>query len=290
MIRTLLRRAVVRSLVRVVAPEVFFGWYCRRQATRARRGTYVLSFDCDYQADMAALPEVLDTLAAASLRASFAVVGRRVEGFSDLHRRIVEDGHEVLNHTYSHPERDAEGAGRWFHELDSREREEQIVRCHQVCVEQLGVEPLGFRAPHFGETHRKEIYTLLKQLGYRYSSSTVAPDTESFGAPFMVGGIIEFPLGCSALDPFLIFDSWSGTRRFPDPDVFVNAFARTVAIGAGSGAWLTHYFDPGDIIKHGRLQRLCDILVRTQGSVEVTTYREVLRSFDDGGRGGEYAP
>jgi peptidoglycan/xylan/chitin deacetylase (PgdA/CDA1 family) len=47
--------------------------------------------------------QVLDILREHQVPATFFVCGRNVEKNPDLLRRIVAEGHEVGNHTYSHP-------------------------------------------------------------------------------------------------------------------------------------------------------------------------------------------
>lgn len=48
-------------------------------------------------------PHVLDVLAHYDVRATFMLVGARVDTSPDLVRRAVADGHELGNHTYTHP-------------------------------------------------------------------------------------------------------------------------------------------------------------------------------------------
>lgn len=49
-------------------------------------------------------PRVLDALDAAGLTATFFVVGQRVREYPSLIQRMVNTGHEVGNHTWSHSE------------------------------------------------------------------------------------------------------------------------------------------------------------------------------------------
>src|SRR5216110_1911252 len=48
-------------------------------------------------------PKILDILKAANVKATFFVVGVNAERYPDLVRRIVNEGHEMGNHTYYHP-------------------------------------------------------------------------------------------------------------------------------------------------------------------------------------------
>ena len=47
-------------------------------------------------------PRVLDALAAASVRATFFVIGQRARKYPQLVERIVREGHTLGNHTYYH--------------------------------------------------------------------------------------------------------------------------------------------------------------------------------------------
>jgi len=59
-----------------------------------------LSFDDGPHGDMT--PFVLDELAKREARASFFAIGNNVERRPDLYRRIIDEGHAVGNHTFSH--------------------------------------------------------------------------------------------------------------------------------------------------------------------------------------------
>ena len=47
-------------------------------------------------------PQILDILRAANLKACFFLIGKNAEEYPRLVRRIVDEGHEIGNHTYSH--------------------------------------------------------------------------------------------------------------------------------------------------------------------------------------------
>jgi peptidoglycan/xylan/chitin deacetylase (PgdA/CDA1 family) len=48
-------------------------------------------------------PAVLDVLKAKQVRATFFLIGNRVEEYPDIAKRIIDEGHVIGNHTYSHP-------------------------------------------------------------------------------------------------------------------------------------------------------------------------------------------
>ncbi|MFM7375971.1 MAG: polysaccharide deacetylase family protein, partial [Chthoniobacterales bacterium] len=57
-------------------------------------------------------PKLLDILRQNGVRATFYVIGRNVETYPDIARRIVAEGHEIANHSWSHPALTSLSAGR----------------------------------------------------------------------------------------------------------------------------------------------------------------------------------
>ena len=85
-------------------------------------------------------PQILDALAKAQVRAVFFVIGKNAEAHPSLCRRMVEEGHSVQNHTYSHPSATFWSAG-------PRRAKEEIERCSLAIRNSTGRMPLQFRAP-----------------------------------------------------------------------------------------------------------------------------------------------
>lgn len=73
---------------------------CVRELSDAP-GAVALSFDDGPSAETT--PAILDLLASHGARASFFVIGERIAGCEDVVARIVDDGHELANHTFTHP-------------------------------------------------------------------------------------------------------------------------------------------------------------------------------------------
>lgn len=85
-------------------------------------------------------PQILGLLAAAGARASFFVVGKKVDWNRPLCRRIVADGHSLENHTYSHP-------SALFWALPCCAIRAEIARCNHAVRVAAGVTPSWFRSP-----------------------------------------------------------------------------------------------------------------------------------------------
>lgn len=271
------RSRIGRFCTGVVAPRVWFCAFHRRKASLwVGPATYTLSFDCDYPEDIAALPAVLATLRKYGIAASFACIGRWIEVYPDAHRTILADGHEVMNHAHTHPDHPTLAPGRSFVALTREERRAEIAACHDACVRVLGYAPVGFRTPHFGRAHTSDVPVILGEFGYAYSSSTVDVAVERYGVPQRdASGVWEIPLGTSARFPYALFDSWSAfrapRRRFRDDAAFLDAFRASLAVVAETRSFLAHYFDPQDVVRNGRLDRMCAAIVAS--GVETVTCR-----------------
>jgi peptidoglycan/xylan/chitin deacetylase (PgdA/CDA1 family) len=85
-------------------------------------------------------PGMLDLLASAGARASFFVVGEKVDWNRALCRRIVAEGHSLENHTYSHP-------SALFWTLPCCAIRAEIVRCNHAIRVAAGTSPTWFRSP-----------------------------------------------------------------------------------------------------------------------------------------------
>ena len=83
-------------------------------------------------------PKLLDILKENNVQASFFVVGSQLEKYPDIGRRLVEEGNEVGNHTYSHPKLPDE---------DTNQIINEIVQGAEVIQKVLDTKPKYFRAP-----------------------------------------------------------------------------------------------------------------------------------------------
>jgi len=76
----------------------------------------------------------------------------------------------------------------------------------------LGKQALGFRTPHFGsfqsESQLKFLYSVLRRMGYRYSTSTMPIRAYRLGSVHKASGLTEIPLAGSFQRPLELQDSW----------------------------------------------------------------------------------
>ncbi len=263
----LLSRALHRAQAR--AGGLGDGW---------ERGVVSLSFDVDYPEDVQALGGLLERLERLGLRASFAVVGRLVEIYPAEHRLIVQAGHELVNHTYSHPDNEFLHPDERFDELAPGSQREQVERCHQACLELLGVAPAGFRAPHFGNVRGSGFYGILAELGYRWSSSTVAWRGGKLGLPFAAAdGVLELPVSCCPQHPFAVLDSWHALRRerHAAPGGFAALVREAAGLTAGSRGHLNLYLDPRDVREFEQVRQVLETVREMADRLEPLTMGEL---------------
>jgi len=84
-------------------------------------------------------PRLLDILRARNIKATFYVIGQNVDRYPGIVRRIVAEGHEIGNHTYTHRKLTALGDSEVGTEM--RRTEDAIVRA-------AGVKPRTMRPPY----------------------------------------------------------------------------------------------------------------------------------------------
>lgn len=78
---------------------------------------------------------ILDAFAAAGGHGTFFQLGERAEMYPEKIQRIVNEGHEIANHTYDHSH------------LGDAVTSEDIVRANDAIEEAGGVRPVSFRSP-----------------------------------------------------------------------------------------------------------------------------------------------
>lgn len=100
-------------------------------------------------------PAILDVLREKGVKATFFVVGNHVEKYPEIARRIVQEGHEIGNHTYTH--RDLVPASR-------RTVLREVKQAERVIKETCGVEPRLFRPPR--GLYSESVRQLVVRQGY----------------------------------------------------------------------------------------------------------------------------
>jgi peptidoglycan/xylan/chitin deacetylase (PgdA/CDA1 family) len=105
----------------------------------ARPGERIAALTFDDGPNPEATPRILDALAATGTTATFFLLGRHVERWPELARRVAAEGHVVGNHGWHHRKLHTQGPARVRDDLELGTA---------AIVGATGVHPSVFRAPH----------------------------------------------------------------------------------------------------------------------------------------------
>ena len=84
-------------------------------------------------------PRILDILKKYHVHATFLVIGEEAQNDISLLKRYVRDGHEIGNHTFTHPD---------ISEISPRQLELELNWTERLFAAELGIQPLYFRPPY----------------------------------------------------------------------------------------------------------------------------------------------
>lgn len=103
-------------------------------------GDIALTFDDG--PDPSWTPAILDILKQENVPATFFVIGKNGQAYPDLLRRIVNEGHELGNHTFTHPN---------LGEIPGRITELELNATQRLIESITGRSTVLFRPPYFGD-------------------------------------------------------------------------------------------------------------------------------------------
>lgn len=243
-------------------PQTAWHRLSRRSQEAGIDGLYfVLSFDCDTKEDADVVLDLDSRLREMGVRPVYAVPGSFLESQSGTYQQLLSRGAEFLNHGYQPHTRWNEGLNRYescyfYHELSLEKVIEDVTLGDRAIQKVLGVKPLGYRTPHFGtfqtESQLQFLYAELKNLGYRFSSSTVPINAVKLGSRYKEMEITEFPVSGMFSSPLTIQDSWAffaaPDRTYSGSDYVMEAkkFASFARQNSLSGI-LNYYADPSHV-------------------------------------------
>lgn len=131
-------------------PRAYEGWSISEQAMGDN--LCAITFD---DGPSVHTPRLLDMLDALDVRATFFMLGRNAQAHPDIVRQVVERGHEVANHSFSHVN---------FKTVGQARREKELVGTNEI-LRGLGGESVLFRPPYGAMD--KEVLRLADRLGMR---------------------------------------------------------------------------------------------------------------------------
>ncbi len=124
--------------------------------SRCETALKLIAITFDDGPDPVLTPRLLDLLKQRGIHATFFLVGKNVAAFPEVVSRIVAEGHEVANHSWSHP---------LFTQLGPESVESQLRRTHDAIVKACGTAPLLYRPP-YGAVRISQRTRIEKTFGY----------------------------------------------------------------------------------------------------------------------------
>ena len=84
-------------------------------------------------------PKILDILKKYNVKGTFFMIGEVAEDYVGVMQRVFREGHEIGNHTWSHPD---------ISEISNRQVDLELNLTERLFGSKLGVQPLYFRPPY----------------------------------------------------------------------------------------------------------------------------------------------
>jgi len=100
-------------------------------------GEVALSFDDG--PDPTWTPKILDILREKNVKATFMMIGSVAQENVGVMKRVVREGHQIGNHTYTHPD---------ISEISPRQLQLELNLTERLFASKLGIQPLYFRPPY----------------------------------------------------------------------------------------------------------------------------------------------
>jgi cellulose synthase/poly-beta-1,6-N-acetylglucosamine synthase-like glycosyltransferase/peptidoglycan/xylan/chitin deacetylase (PgdA/CDA1 family) len=117
-------------------------------------------------------PAILDILKRENVPATFFIIGKNGQTYPDLIRRIVNEGHEIGNHTFTHPN---------LGEIPLSLTDLELNATQRLIESEVGRSTVLFRPPYFGDAEAdkpEEVEPAIraKELGYLMIGVRIDPD------------------------------------------------------------------------------------------------------------------
>lgn len=144
-------------------------------------------------------PRLLDLLKAKNVKATFYVVGTNAKRYPEIMRRIVAEGHEIGNHSVTHPN---------LSKLSADGVRNELRVCHEAIVAATGVAPRTMRPPYGAITSAQKSW-IKKEFGYSSILWSVDPlDWKKPGSSVVASRLVS---GASPGGILLAHDIHAGT-------------------------------------------------------------------------------
>ncbi|PUB08231.1 polysaccharide deacetylase family protein [Paenisporosarcina sp. OV554] len=143
--------------------------------------------------------EVLDLLANYDAKATFFIIGENAEKYPELVLRVHDEGHEIANHTYTHPLK-----------TTITKLEKELKQTNETIYSITGSYPKLFRP--VGGQYTDEMIKLAVDKGYKVVMWSWHQDTEDWKNPG-VKKIVNKVLNVTKQGDVILFHDGGGNRK-----------------------------------------------------------------------------
>jgi peptidoglycan/xylan/chitin deacetylase (PgdA/CDA1 family) len=182
------------------------------------RNTVAFTFDAG--SDAGYTTQILDTLQANSIRASFGMTGKFAEQNTALVQRMVNEGHTLINHTYDHASWTGRSTGAAPLKRDQRWAE--LDQTESIIEQLTGATTLPYFRPPYGD-YDQSVLDDVGARGYAYSVMWTVDSRGWMGIPApqitqrcldnsQPGAIYIFHVGSASQDGVALQDVIDGLR------------------------------------------------------------------------------
>ncbi len=275
--------------------------------------------DLDYQADTDALPGLIELVGRTGTPLSVAAVGALVELDPGPYAAALAAGHEIVNHSQTHPDNPVLNPDEEFWHLSDQRLAEEVGQAQEVIASRLGVRPTGFRTPHFKDTHsltavleavpefdyNSSVLATRSPLGaqpYPMSSVSIAGRDGHLFCPSAFGGpagrepLLQIPLTACPAHRWSPFCSWHGIRAGADRSTGAGmhdldewgALWRQTLRQAWADGLVVVYFDPHDLMRDAETAATFEAMVTfaRESGWQPCTLAEVAAAYRPSGSSG----
>ncbi len=154
--------------------------------------------------------ELLDLFKRENVKATFFVMGKYVAKKPELCQRMVAEGHEIGNHSYTHPHLD---------KLGSIDAIRQEIESTQAIIESsAGVTPLLFRAPYLDTN--ADVYTVLNE--HNLVSVHASRYTSDWKSNITADEVFKAATESAKAGDIILMHGWSPATREAMPRIIEN--------------------------------------------------------------------
>jgi len=142
--------------------------YLARNITRGPTSKKLIALTFDGGAGNKATEEILDALKEKNIKCTLFLTGAFIKRYPELVKRMIEDGHEIGNHTWSHPHMTTYTENRTHSthpDINKEKVQQQLLDTAELYHNTTGHKMTPYWRAPFGE-HNREIRRWAAELGY----------------------------------------------------------------------------------------------------------------------------